>query len=120
MSKSVDEKTFKECVDMMLSGRMHPDVAAYLTGLSRPTFNRRVNEYYDPEVFGELPEGFFNGYKGKFNENPKWIRDSVAVKRYKERQEEKKRRKEYREEHIKYLKEKNTFKTADKLPDLGD
>lgn len=57
--KTVDEKTFKECCDLMLSGRMHPEVAAYLTGLSRPTFYKRVNQYYDPEKYGELPEDFF-------------------------------------------------------------
>lgn len=120
MSKTVDEKTFKECVDMMMSGRMHPEVCAYLTGLSRPTFYKRVNQYYDPERYGELPQDFFSGRKDGWKENTGWIKDSVAVKRYLERQEEKQRRKKDREEHIKYLKQKNKFKEADKLPDLGD
>ena len=80
--KTVDEKTFKECCDLMLSGRMHPEVAAYLTGLSRPTFYKRVNQYYDPEKYGELPEDFFSGRKGVWKENTGWIKNSVAVQRY--------------------------------------
>ena len=118
MSKTVDEKTFKECCDLMLAGRMHPDVAAYLTGLSRPTFNKRVNEYYDPERYGSLPENLFNGRKDSWKENTGWIKDSVAIKRYLERQDEKKRREEYKKAQLKALREKNTFKEAYKLPDL--
>lgn len=119
MSKSVDEKTFKECCDMMLAGRMHPDVAAYLCGLSRPTFNLRVNQYYDPERYGELPEDFFTGKpKKKWKENQWWTKNSVAIKRYLEKEEEKKRREIAKQEHLKALKEKDTFKPAYKLPDL--
>ena len=86
--KSVDRQTFEKCVNEMLGGRMHPDVAAYLCGLSRPTFNKRVNQYYDPEVYGELPEGFFGHSTHKWKENTGWIKASVAIKRYKEREEE--------------------------------
>ena len=118
MSKSVDEKTFKECCDMMLAGRMHPDVAAYLTGLSRPTFNLRVNQYYDPERYGELPEDFFNGRKSFWKENTGWIKNSVAIKRYLEREEEKKRREKDKKEQLKAMRERNTFKPAYDLPDL--
>ena len=120
MSKTVDEKTFKECCDMMLAGRMHPDVAAYLCGLSRPTFNLRVNQYYDPETYGNLPEDFFSGRKGNWKENVGWIKNSIAIKRYKERQEEKKRRERNKQEQIKAIRERNTFKEAYKLPDLGE
>ena len=58
-----DEKVFLDCINEVLCGRMHPDVAAYLTGLSRPTFYKRFNQYFDPQLHGELPEDFFNGRK---------------------------------------------------------
>ena len=118
-NKSVDEKTFKECCDLMLSGRMHPDVAAYLCGLSRPTFNLRVNQYYDPDRYGALPDNFFAGRKESWKENTGWIRNSVAIKRYLEREEEKKRREREKKERLKQLKERDMFKAAYKLPDLG-
>lgn len=127
MSKSVDEKTFKECCDMMLAGRMHPDVAAYLCGLSRPTFKLRLNQFYDPERYGELPDDFFDGKNSKWKENKWWEKkrnststESAAIKRYLERQEEKKRRERDKKEQLKAQRERNTFKPAYKLPDLGD
>ena len=120
MSKTVDEKTFKECCDLMLSGRMHPDVAAYLCGLSRPTFNLRVNQFYDPDRYGELPADFFSGRKEGWKENTGWIKQSAAIKKYKEREAQKKRRERDKKEHLKYLRERNNFKEAYRLPDLGD
>lgn len=118
--KTVDEKTFKECCDLMLSGRMHPDVAAYLTGLSRPTFYKRVNQYYDPERYGELPEDFFSGRKKVWKENTGWIKDSVAIKRYLENQEIKQKRKIERRERLKEELRRNKAVKADKLPRLED
>lgn len=118
MSKTVDERTFKECCDLMLSGRMHPDVAAWKCGLSRPTFNLRVNQYYDPERYGELPADFFSGKQDKWKENTGWVKQSVAIRKYKEREEQKKRRERYKKEQIKYLRERNNFKPAYRLPDL--
>ena len=118
--KAVDEETFKRCVSEMLSGRMHPDVAAYLCGLSRPTFNKRVNQYYDPDRFGTLPDGFFGKSNHKVKENPKWTKESVAIKRYKEREEERKQRERNRELHLQYLKERDTFRDATNLPKLGE
>lgn len=120
MNKAVDEKTFKECVDKMLSGKMHPDVAAYLCGLSRPTFYKRINQYYDPERYGEIPKDFFGEQNHKWKENTGWIKDSVAIKRYKEREEERKQREKNKQLHLKYLKERDTFKKAKDLPELGD
>lgn len=118
--KTVDEKTFKECCDLMLSGRMHPEVAAYLTGLSRPTFYKRVNQYYDPEKYGKLPEDFFSGRKGVWKENTGWIKNSVAVQRYIENQEEKKKRRVERRERLKEELRRNKPLKADKLPRLED
>ena len=120
MSKSVDEKTFKKCCNEMLAGRMHPDVAAYLCKLSRPTFYKRVNQYYCPEIYGALPENFFDGEKGSWKENTGWITQSVAIKRYKEREEIKKQRERNKQLHLQYLKERDTFKDASHLPDLGE
>lgn len=118
--KSVDERVFKECCDQMLSGRMHPEVAAYLTGLSRPTFYKRVNQYYDPERFGELPENFFSGRKSGWKENTGWIKNSVAVQKYLERQEEKRRFRRERAERRELEKQRNKFLSADRLPRLED
>lgn len=118
MSKTVDEKTFKECCDLMLSGRMHPDVAAYLCGLSRPTFKLRVNQFYDPERYGQLPDNFFDGKNKEWKENTGWIKESSAVQKYLERQEQKKRRERDRKAQLKAIRERNTFKEANKLPDL--
>ena len=118
--KTVDEKVFKECCDLMLSGRMHPEVAAYLTGLSRPTFYKRVNQYYDPERFGELPDDFFSGRKDVWKENTGWIKHSVAVQRYIERQEEKQRRKRERRERLREEIRRNKAVRADKLPRLEE
>ena len=119
-AKSVDEKTFKKCCDEMLAGRMHPDVAAYLCGLSRPTFYKRVNQYYAPETYGELPEGFFGVSTHKWKENTGWIKSSVAIQRYKDREEIRKQRQRNKELHLQYLKDRDTFKQAKNLPDLGD
>lgn len=118
--KTVDEKTFKECCDLMLSGRMHPEVAAYLTGLSRPTFYKRVNQYYDPERYGELPENFFSGRKGVWKENTGWIKNSVAVQRYIENQKEKQRRRIERRQRLREELNRNKAVKADKLPRLED
>lgn len=118
--KTVDEKTFKECCDLMLSGRMHPEVAAYLTGLSRPTFYKRVNQYYDPERYGELPEDFFSGRKGVWKENTGWIKNSVAVQRYIENQKEKQRRRIERRQRLREELNRNKAVKADKLPRLED
>lgn len=118
--KTVDEKTFKECCDLMLSGRMHPEVAAYLTGLSRPTFYKRVNQYYDPERYGELPEDFFSGRKSVWKENIGWIKNSVAVQRYIENQKEKQRRRIERRQRLREELNRNKAVKADKLPRLED
>lgn len=120
MIKTVDEKTFKDCCDLMLSGKMHPDVCAYLTGLSRPTFILRANQYYEPENFGPLPENFFDGKKDVWKENKSLEKFSPAVQKYLERQEAKKRRQMARDAHEKYLKQRNTFKKAKNLPKLED
>ncbi len=114
--KTVDEKTFKECCDLMMSGRMHPEVAAYLTGLSRPTFYKRVNQYYD----GELPEDFFSGRKSVWKENTGWIKNSVAVQRYIENQKEKQRRRIERRQRLREELNRNKAVKADKLPRLED
>lgn len=118
--KTVDEKTFKECCDLMLSGRMHPEVAAYLTGLSRPTFYKRVNQYYYPERYGELPENFFSGRKNVWKENTGWIKNSVAVQRYIEDQKEKQRRRIERRQRLREELNRNKAVKADKLPRLED
>ena len=118
--KAVDEETFKKCVDEMLSGRMHPDVAAYLCGLSRATFNKRVNQYYDPEKFGNLPEGFFGKSGHKVKETPEWTKASAAIRKYKEREEERKQRQRLKELHEQYLKERDTFRDAKSLPKLEE
>lgn len=120
MSKTVDEKTFKECCDLMLSGRMHPDVAAYLTGLSKPTFTKRVNQYYCPEIYGELPEDFFSGRKDKWKENTGWIKKSAYVQKYLKREEEKKERQRKREERLRLLAHRDEFLKAKELPRLED
>lgn len=118
--KTVDEKTFKECCDLMLAGRMHPEVCAYLTGLSRPTFYKRVKQFYDPEKYGELPEDFFSGRKNGGHENTGWIKNSVAVQRYLAREEEKKERLRQQKEERKRELKRNRFLKADKLPRLED
>ena len=118
MNKSVDEKTFKDCVDKTLSGRMHPDVAAYLTGLSRPTFYKRLNQYFDPDRFGALPDDFFSGRKDFWKENTGWIKTSSAIKKYKEREKEREERRRAKEEYEKVLKHRDEFLEATKLPKL--
>ena len=120
MSKSVDEKTFKDCCDLMLSGRMHPDVAAYLTGLSRPTFTKRVNQYYYPERYGELPEDFFSGRKDFWKENEGWIKTSAYVKKYLMREEEKKERQRKKEEYQRMKAHRDEFLKAKELPRLEE
>ena len=118
MSKSVDEKVFKDCIDQVMSGRMHPEVAAYLTGLSRPTFYKRLNQYFDPQLHGELPADFFSGRKDFWKENTGWIKTSSAIKRYLERQEERKQREEQKKEYQKMLKHRDEFLDASELPKL--
>jgi len=118
--KTVDEKTFKDCVDQCLSGRMHPDVAAYLTGLSRPTFYKRLNQYYDPDKFGPLPDNFFSGRKDVWKENTGWIKTSAAIKRYKEREKEREEHKKYLAEREKKRQHRNEFLQASVLPRLED
>lgn len=118
--KTVDEKTFKECCDLMLSGRMHPEVAAYLTGLSRPTFIKRVNQYYDPERYGELPDNFFSGRKSVWKENEGWIKNSIAVQRYIARQEAKNEWEREKKIRVRELKKRDKAVSADKLPRLED
>lgn len=120
MSKTVDEKTFKHCVNEMMAGRMHPDVAAYICKLSRPTFYKRVNQFYCPEIYGKLPDNFFDGESEGWKENTGWIKTSMAIKHYLEREEQRKQRQRNKEIHLQYLKERNTFRKADELPDLGD
>ena len=120
MTKSVDEKTFKHCVSEMMCGRMHPDVAAYLCGLSRPTFYKRVNQFFDPETHGELPDDFFGLSTHKWKENTGWIKQSMAIQCYKEREKERKERERNKKLHLQYLKERDTFKDASHLPDLGE
>ena len=118
--KSVDEKTFKECCDLMLAGRMHPEVCAYLTGLSRPTFYKRVKQFYDPERYGELPEDFFNGRKESGHDNTGWIKNSMAVQRYLAKEEEKKRLKRRKKiERNRELK-RDRCVPAERLPKLED
>lgn len=118
--KSVDEKTFKECCDLMLAGRMHPEVCAYLTGLSRPTFYKRVKQFYDPERYGELPEDFFNGRKEGGHDNTGWIKNSMAVQRYLAKEEEKKRLKRRKKiERNRELK-RDRCVPAERLPKLED
>lgn len=119
-NKSVDEKTFKDCVDQCLSGRMHPDVAAYLTGLSRPTFYKRLNQYYDPDKFGALPEDFFSGRKDTWKENTGWIKTSPSIKRYLERQKEREEHKKFMEERKRKKEHRDEFLEATKLPRLED
>lgn len=118
--KTVDEKTFKECVDKCLSGKMHPDVAAYLVGLSRPTFYKRLNQYYDPERFGKLPDDFFSGRKDFWKENTGWIKNSSAIKRYLEREKEREEHRKVREELRRRKEHMDEFLAAEKLPRLGD
>ena len=118
--KTVDEKVFKECCDLMLNRRMHPEVAAYLTGLSRPTFYKRVNQYYDPEKYGELPEDFFSGRKSVWKENTGWIKNSVAVQRYLEKEEMKRKRKMERRERLREEIRRNKAVKASKLPRLEE
>lgn len=118
MSKTVDEKQFKECVDQCLSGRMHPDVAAYITGLSRPTFYKRLNQYYDPEKYGELPDDFFSGRKDIWKENTGWIKNSAAIRRYKEREKEREEHKKFLEERQRKQNHRDEFLQASKLPRL--
>ena len=118
MSKTVDEKTFKECVDLTLSGKMHPEVAAYLTGLSRPTFYKRLNQYFDPDRFGALPDDFFSGRKDFWKENTGWIKTSSAVKRYKEREKEREERNRAKEEYLREQKHRDEFLDASELPKL--
>lgn len=118
--KSVDEKTFKECVDLCLSGKMHPEVAAYLTGLSRPTFYLRLNQYYDPEKYGALPDNFFDGRSAVWKENTGWIKQSSAVKKYLQREEERKERARAREAYLEAQRHRDEFLSADELPRLGD
>lgn len=120
MSKSVDEAKFKEYCDLMLSGKMHPDVAAYLLGLSRPTFDKRVNQFYCPETYGEVPPDFFDGFKGDWEENPKWIKTSAYVKKYLEREEERKERQRKKEEYKRMIAHRDEFLKASKLPRLED
>lgn len=118
MSKSVNEKVFKECVDQCLSGRMHPDVAAYLTGLSRPTFNKRLNQYYDPDVYGKLPDDFFSEQNCNWKENTGWIKASAAIRRYKEREKEREEHQQFLEDRKRKQDHRNEFLQASKLPRL--
>ena len=118
--KQVDEKTFKECCDLMLTGRMHPDVCAYLTGLSRPTFRLRVNQFYDPERYGELPEGFFGVRTHKWKENTGWVKESAAVRDYLKREKERTERNLVKEESLRREKKRDKFLDASKLPRLED
>lgn len=118
--KSVDEKIFKECCNLMLCGRMHPDVCAYLTGLSRATFNKRVNQYYDPDRYGKLPDNFFDGHKEDGYENSKWYLERPAVKKYLERQKWEEERKRQKAEYEQIIKHRDEFMSASELPKLGD
>lgn len=118
--KGVDEKTFKQCCDLMLSGKMHPDVCAYLTGLSKPTFYKRVRQYYDPEKYGELPENFFGVNIERYKNDKKWIKYSQAVQKYLEREKERKLQEKYKEEKRQMEKHRNEFLDASKLPILEE
>lgn len=119
-SKSVDEKLFKDCVDKMLSGRMHPDVAAYLTGLSRPTFTKRVNQYFYPDRYGKLPDDFFGLNTHEWKENVGWIKTSAAIRKYKEREKQREERNKQKEEYQKMIKHRDEFLDASKLPKLEE
>ena len=118
--KTVDEKTFKECCDLMMSGRMHPDVAAYLTGLSRPTFYKRMKQYYEPERYGELPEDFFSGRKSVWKENTGWMKTSSAIKKYLEREKQREEQKKTLKAYQKKVAKRDKFLEAKKLPRLGE
>ena len=119
--KTVDEKTFKECCDLMLSGRMHPDVAAYLTGLSRPTFRKRLNQFYDPERYGPLPDNFFDGRKDDiWKENTGWIKESSAIRKYLAKEAEKKEALLQQKRQRRQEKRRDSFIEASKLPRLED
>lgn len=56
--KAVDSEKFIEAVMMLIEGATQKEASEYC-GLSVPTFALRVNQYFEPERFGELPEGFF-------------------------------------------------------------
>lgn len=55
--KSVDTEKFIEAVDMLINGATQTEAAKHC-GLSVPTFAKRVNQYFAPEQFGNLPEEF--------------------------------------------------------------
>lgn len=55
--KSVDTEKFIEAVDMLINGATQTEAAEHC-GLSVPTFAKRVNQYFAPEQFGNLPEEF--------------------------------------------------------------
>lgn len=55
--KSVDTEKFIEAVDMLINGATQTEAAEHC-GLSVPTFAKRVNQYFAPEQFGDLPEEF--------------------------------------------------------------
>ena len=57
MCKSVDTEKFIEAVDMLINGATQTEAAEHC-GLSVPTFAKRVNQYFAPEQFGNLPEEF--------------------------------------------------------------
>lgn len=57
MIKSVDTDKFMEAIQMLIDGHVQKEAAEYC-GLSVPTFAKRVNQYFDPVRFGDLPEGF--------------------------------------------------------------
>lgn len=57
--KSVDEGIFFESIAKIIGEGYTLDKAAEYCGLSTPTYSLRVNQYFAPERFGEVPEGFF-------------------------------------------------------------
>lgn len=69
--KSVDRETFIEQLAWatsfgldMRTGKPYRDkmiTAAKNCGLSLPTFWKRADQFISPDIYGELPEGFFKG-----------------------------------------------------------
>ncbi len=59
--KAVDRTAFEDAILDYAAGRLKLSQAAEKCGVSEKTFIKRVNQYFEPDTYGELPEQFFIG-----------------------------------------------------------
>lgn len=61
ISKGVDREEFETALDLYIRHKLKQTEAAAYCGLSDESFRLRTKQFLAPEVYGELPKGFFLG-----------------------------------------------------------